>query len=72
MAKDGDQIALAAGFDTQHAKAVLGIVKRYPVDQTGQDLGWSARFDRLHHHRKMIKKYSTCQRVDWSRSADWH
>jgi hypothetical protein len=27
MPKHSDQIALAAGFDTQHAEAVLGVVK---------------------------------------------
>ena len=39
MADEGDEIALAAGFDTQNAEAVLGIVERDAVDQPGQDLG---------------------------------
>jgi len=60
MPDDGDQIALSAGFDTQHAEAVLGIVKGDAIDQTGQDLGWSGRFGRLHHHCKMNKTNSTC------------
>ena len=37
MTKEGYQIALAASFHPQYAEAVLGIVKRHPVDQTGQD-----------------------------------
>jgi hypothetical protein len=49
MAKDGDQIALAAGFDTQNTEAVLGVVERDAVDQTGQDLRRGARFGWLHH-----------------------
>src|SRR6516225_1365113 len=49
MAKDGDQVALAAGFDAQHAEAVLGVVERYPVDESGQDLGWRARPGCLRH-----------------------
>ena len=39
MADDGDQIALPARFDPQHAEAVLRVVKRDAVDETGQDLG---------------------------------
>jgi hypothetical protein len=31
VAEDGDQVALAAGFDTQHAEAVLGVVEGYPL-----------------------------------------
>jgi len=38
VANDGDEIALAAGFDTQNAEAVLGIVERDAVDQARQDL----------------------------------
>ena len=37
MTDYGDQIALASGFDTQNAEAVLGIVERDAVDQPGQD-----------------------------------
>ena len=36
VAKDGDQVTLAAGFDAQHAKAVLGVVEGHPVDEPGQ------------------------------------
>jgi hypothetical protein len=39
MANEGDEIALAAGFDRQNAEAVLGVVERNPVDQPSQDLG---------------------------------
>jgi hypothetical protein len=69
MPKDSDQIALASSFDTQHAEAVLGVVKGDVIDQTGQDLGWRARFGRLHHPCKMNKKNSTCQPVKRSRLA---
>ena len=43
VAEDGDQIALAAGFDPQHAEAVLGVVERDALDQPGQDLGRRCR-----------------------------
>jgi hypothetical protein len=42
MANESNEIALAAGFDTQNAEAVLGVVERDPVDQPGQDLGRGA------------------------------
>jgi hypothetical protein len=35
MANEGDEIALAAGFDTQNAEAVLGVMERDAVDQPG-------------------------------------
>jgi hypothetical protein len=38
MANEGDEIALTAGFDPQHAEAILGIVERDAIDQAGQDL----------------------------------
>ena len=38
MADDGDQVALPTCLDPQHAEAVLRVVERHPVDQTGQDL----------------------------------
>jgi hypothetical protein len=38
MANDGDEIALATGFDTQNAKAVLGVVEGDAVDQAPQGL----------------------------------
>ena len=53
MAEDGDQIALAAGFDPQHAEAVLGVVERDALDQAGQNLGWRARPWRLRHRAIM-------------------
>jgi len=33
--RKGGEIALAAGFDTQDAEAVLGVVERDAVDQAG-------------------------------------
>ena len=42
VADDGDQVALAARFDPQHAEAVLGVVERDALDQAGQNLGWRA------------------------------
>jgi hypothetical protein len=39
MTDEGDEIALPAGFDTQNAEAILGVVERDPVDQPSQDLG---------------------------------
>jgi hypothetical protein len=53
VAKDGDQVALAADFDTQHAKAVLGVVEGHPVDEPGADLGWRARPGCLRHQGMM-------------------
>ena len=38
MPDEGDEIALAAGFDPQHAEAVVGVVKGDAVDQAGQNL----------------------------------
>ena len=38
VANEGNEIALAAGFDTQNAEAVLGVVERDAVDQARQDL----------------------------------
>ena len=42
MADEGDEIALAAGFDTQNAEAVLGVVESDAVDQPCQELGRAA------------------------------
>ena len=39
MADHGDQVALAARLDPQHAEAVLGVVEGDPLDQAGQGLG---------------------------------
>src|SRR5215471_19049442 len=38
MPDEGDEIALATGFDPQHAKAVVGVMERDAVDQARQDL----------------------------------
>jgi hypothetical protein len=38
MANDGDQIALATGFDPWHAEAVVGVMEGNAVDQARQGL----------------------------------
>ena len=38
VADDGDQIALTAGLDPQHAEAAFGVVECHPLDQPGQRL----------------------------------
>jgi hypothetical protein len=53
VTEDGDQVALAASFDAQHAEAVLFVVERDVLDEAGQDLGWRARPRCLRHHRMM-------------------
>jgi hypothetical protein len=35
VTKDGDQVALAAGFDAQHAEAVLFVVEGDALDEAG-------------------------------------
>ena len=52
MANEGDEIALAASFDTQNAEAVLGVMKRDAVDQARQDLHRARR--RCPHHPAMM------------------
>ena len=47
--RDHDGWVLAAGFDTQNAEPVLGVVECDPVDQPSQDLGRGARPRRLRH-----------------------
>ena len=42
VADHGDQVALAADLDPQHAEAVLGVVERHPLDQAGQRLALAA------------------------------
>ena len=59
MADYGDEFALATGFDAQNAEAVLRVVERYPVDQSGQNVGWCARFGWPHHPCKMNEEIST-------------
>jgi hypothetical protein len=43
MANEGDEIALAAGFDTQNAEAVLGVMERDAVDQPRQEFDRARR-----------------------------
>jgi hypothetical protein len=38
MADHGDQVAVAAGLDPEHAEAVLGVVERHSLDEAGEDL----------------------------------
>ena len=53
MADEGDEIALAAGFDAQHAKAVVGVVERDAVDKACQNFrGAHRRY--LRHYPKII------------------
>src|SRR5207248_448467 len=56
MADEGDQVALAAGFDTQNAEAVLGVVERDTVDQSGQNLRWRAPLGWLYHPCRMNRE----------------
>ena len=42
-ADHGDQIALAANLDPQHAEAGLGVVEGHPLDQAGQGLALGRR-----------------------------
>jgi len=35
VTEDGDQVALTAGFDAQHAEAVLFVVERDALDEAG-------------------------------------
>jgi len=39
VTENRDQVALAAGFDTQDAEAVLSVVKGDAIDEAGQNLG---------------------------------
>src|SRR5215469_6061134 len=43
VTEHGDQVALTAGFDPQHAEAVLVVVEGDALDQAGQDLGRARR-----------------------------
>src|ERR1700730_18224042 len=56
MAEHGEQVALAAGFDAQHAESVLIVVERDSFDEPGQDLGWRARPGCLRHQGMMETK----------------
>ena len=48
MPDEGDEIALATGFDSQHAKAVVGVMEYDAVDPSRQDLR-RARRQGPHH-----------------------
>jgi hypothetical protein len=50
MANDGDEIALAAGFDAEHAEAVLGVMEGDAVDQSREDLRRTHRRYLRHSH----------------------
>ena len=56
VTEDGDQVALAAGFDAQHAEPVLFVMEGDALDEPGQDLGWRARARDLLHHGMMEMK----------------
>jgi len=53
MAEDGDQVALTAGFDPQHAEAVLGVVKGDALNQAGQNL--RRAYPRRLNHRVIME-----------------
>jgi hypothetical protein len=38
MADNGDRVALAAGFDAEHAEAIVRVVEGDPVNESRQDL----------------------------------
>ena len=40
MTHDGHQIAMTASLDAEHAKAILGVVKRNPLNQAGEYFLW--------------------------------
>ena len=63
MAEHGDQVALAARFDTEDAEAVLGVVEGDALDQTGQNLGWRACPGWLHHPGMMDAGMSRFQEL---------
>ena len=50
VADDGDEIAMAARLDAQHAKAVLGIMERDPLDGAGEHLAVGLGGGRRHGH----------------------
>src|SRR5271169_2511103 len=56
VAEHGDQVALAAGFDAQHAEPALFVVEGDTLDEAGQDLGWRARPRCLRHQGMMAIK----------------
>jgi hypothetical protein len=62
VAENRDQVALPASFDPQDAEAVLVVVEGDALDKTGQNLGWRARPEWLHHRRRMNVDICTCYR----------
>jgi hypothetical protein len=51
MANDGNKVAVASRFYAQHAKAVLGVVERYPLDGAGDYLAVRLGGGGRHGHR---------------------
>ena len=49
MADEGDEIALTASFNPQHAEAVLGVMEGDAVDQAREDLRRT--------HRRYLRHY---------------
>jgi hypothetical protein len=45
---DSDQVTMTACLDAEHAEAILGVVKRNPLDQAGKDLLRRRRWRGLH------------------------
>ena len=56
MTKDGDQVALTAGFDAQYAEAVLVVVKGDALDESGENFGRRACPLCLRHRGMMAIK----------------
>jgi hypothetical protein len=48
LGNDGDEAALAPGFDAEHAKAVLGVGEGHPVDQGPPGLTSSSPWISVH------------------------
>jgi hypothetical protein len=67
VAEDGDQVALTAGFDAQHAEAVLFVVEGDALDEAGQNLDWRARARDLLHHGMMKMKILQRYRIEPAR-----
>jgi hypothetical protein len=67
VAENRDQVALAAGFDAQHAEAVLFVVEGDALDEAHEDLGWRARPRCLRHHSMMKMKILRRYRIEPAR-----